>query len=247
MWTLPGCLSDTSAVPLYIPQDLKLHKLSARSVRVSLLGYFGYDGYKLLDKSTGAVFRSRDVIFEEGIIYIAKQPNPIIYNKKNDPFQPSLELKTETKQESTPENPNPNLGPNSDLLQATAPRPLPIPRIHNEERESNETFTVQLISQTIDKEKETNLPLTICWTRRDPKPSTKLKESTEYLNCSVTYITNMDIQVPKTYNKAMKRPDLWLDPITKEIEMLKLWDVFEVVPRPSGKNVVGSKWVFAVK
>jgi len=57
----------------------------------------------------------------------------------------------------------------------------------------------------------------------------------------------MDIQVPKTYNEAMKRPDLWLDPITKEIEMLKLQDIFEVVPRPSGKNVVGSKWVFTVK
>jgi len=108
---------------------------------VSLLGYFGHNGYKLLDKSTGAVLRSWNIIFEEGITHIAKQPNPIIFNKENNPFQLSLELKTETKQESTPENPNPNLGPNSDPLQATAPRPLPIPRIHDEERESNETFT----------------------------------------------------------------------------------------------------------
>ena len=98
---------------------------------------------------------------------------------------------------SAPENPNLNLGPNSDLLQATVPRLLPIPRIHDEKRESNKTFTVQPISQTIDKEKETNLPLAVCQTQRDLKPSTKLKESTEYLNCSVTYITNMDIQVPK--------------------------------------------------
>jgi len=57
----------------------------------------------------------------------------------------------------------------------------------------------------------------------------------------------MDIQVPKTYNEAMKRPDLWLDPITKKIKMLKLQDVFEIVPRPSSKNVMGSKWIFAVK
>jgi len=73
-------------VYVYIPQDLKLHKLSARSVRVSLLGYFGHNEYKLLDKSTSVVFRSRDVIFEEGIMHIAKQPNPIIFNKENDPF-----------------------------------------------------------------------------------------------------------------------------------------------------------------
>jgi len=49
------------------------------------------------------------------------------------------------------------------------------------------------------------------------------------------------------YQKLTIRPDLWLDPITKEIKMLKLQDVFEVVPRPSGKNIVGSKWVFVVK
>ena len=29
--------------------------------------------------------------------------------------------------------------------------------------------------------------------------------------------------------------------------MLKLQDVFEIVPRPSSKNVMGSKWIFAVK
>jgi len=45
----------------------------------------------------------------------------------------------------------------------------------------------------------------------------------------------------------MKRLDLWLDPITKEIEILKSRDVFEIMPRPSGKNIVGSKWVFTVK
>jgi len=67
---------------------------------VSLLGYFGHDGYKLLDKSTSAVFRSQDIIFEEGIMHIAKQSNPIIFNKENNPFRPSLELKTKTKQES---------------------------------------------------------------------------------------------------------------------------------------------------
>jgi len=35
--------------------------------------------------------------------------------------------------------------------------------------------------------------------------------------------------------------------MTIEISMLKERGVFEVVPRPQGKNVVGSKWVYAVK
>ena len=33
----------------------------------------------------------------------------------------------------------------------------------------------------------------------------------------------------------------------KEFEMLKERGVFELVPRPEGKNIVGSKWVYAVK
>ena len=32
-----------------------------------------------------------------------------------------------------------------------------------------------------------------------------------------------------------------------ELKMLKEKGVFEVVPRPQGKNIIGSKWVYAVK
>jgi len=39
----------------------------------------------------------------------------------------------------------------------------------------------------------------------------------------------------------MKHADLWLDPMTKEYSMLKEHGVFEVIPRPLNKNVVGSK------
>jgi len=35
--------------------------------------------------------------------------------------------------------------------------------------------------------------------------------------------------------------------MVNEFEMLKERGVFEVVPRPVGKNVIGSKWVYAVK
>ena len=50
----------------HIPGDLNLSKLYPRSVKTSLLGYFGCEGYKLLERETGSVFRSCDVIFEEG-------------------------------------------------------------------------------------------------------------------------------------------------------------------------------------
>jgi len=55
-----------------IPLDLNLSKLNPRSVKTILLGYFRYNGYKLLDKTTGTIFKPRDIIFEENTTYLAK-------------------------------------------------------------------------------------------------------------------------------------------------------------------------------
>ena len=74
----------------HIPLDLGLSKLSPRSARVNLLGYFGHGGYKLLDRTTGAVFRSRDVIFKEGTTHLAKQPTPTVFSEEDNLFPLNL-------------------------------------------------------------------------------------------------------------------------------------------------------------
>jgi len=35
--------------------------------------------------------------------------------------------------------------------------------------------------------------------------------------------------------------------MVKEYEMLKERGVFEITPRPIGRNVIGSRWVYAIK
>jgi len=35
--------------------------------------------------------------------------------------------------------------------------------------------------------------------------------------------------------------------MVREFEMLKERGVFELIPRPSERNVIGSKWVYAIK
>jgi len=70
----------------HIPSDLSLSKLFPQLVKVALLGYFGNNGYKLLEKNTGAVFRSHDVIFKEGTTNYAKQPTPTSFTDDNNPF-----------------------------------------------------------------------------------------------------------------------------------------------------------------
>jgi len=53
--------------------------------------------------------------------------------------------------------------------------------------------------------------------------------------------------IPTNYWDTIKQADLWFDLMTREFNMLKERGVFEVIPRPQDKNVIGSKWVFAIK
>jgi hypothetical protein len=54
---------------------------------------------------------------------------------------------------------------------------------------------------------------------------------------------------PKTYAEAMKRPDaaMWEAACEEERKSFEAMEVFEVVPRPANKKVVGSKWVYCEK
>jgi len=186
----------------HILSELNLSKLYSRSVKISLLGYFRHDGYKLLEKSTGTVFRSRDVIFEEGVTHLAKQPTPVIFPDNNNPFSYSQKVNT-----THPETES-NKGSNISTSQATAeplhneiaPRPLPITDLHRGKAAKDPGKLLYLNSDDIPRDSNaallqkasTDLPLAIkriCW---KPKPSTRFRESHEYLGRPCTFMANMD-------------------------------------------------------
>lgn len=50
-----------------IPKEDGGSKVDVRSIKVVLVGYFMRGDYKLLKRETGQIFRSRNVIFEEGV------------------------------------------------------------------------------------------------------------------------------------------------------------------------------------
>jgi hypothetical protein len=54
---------------------------------------------------------------------------------------------------------------------------------------------------------------------------------------------------PRTLAEAKRRPDwpLWEKAIEEELKMLKDMGTWEVVEKPEGVNVIGSKWVFKAK
>ena len=70
----------------HVPNDLSLSKLFPRSVKVSLLGYYRHNSYKLLERNTSTIFRSHDIIFEERETHYARQPTPMIFIDNTDSF-----------------------------------------------------------------------------------------------------------------------------------------------------------------
>ena len=51
---------------------------------------------------------------------------------------------------------------------------------------------------------------------------------------------------PTTYKEASKY-QCWRDVMTEEYESILKNDVWDIVPRPKGKSIVTSKWIFKIK
>ena len=51
---------------------------------------------------------------------------------------------------------------------------------------------------------------------------------------------------PRSFDEAAKH-QVWKDAMHEEYESIMKNDVWEVVPRPEGKSVLTSKWLFKIK
>ena len=72
-----------------------------------------------------------------------------------------------------------------------------------------------------------------------------LTESEELMEAALTDMPGD----PKTLAQARSRPDWpkWQQAMDRELSTLENAETWDTVPRPLGKNIVGSKWVFRIK
>ena len=61
--------------------------------------------------------------------------------------------------------------------------------------------------------------------------------------------SSVSMAEPLSYAKAMRRPDAeqWKQAALEELNAHSTNGTWKLVPRPTGKKVIGSKWVFKVK
>ncbi|KAF7762374.1 hypothetical protein Agabi119p4_8967 [Agaricus bisporus var. burnettii] len=160
--------------------------------------------------------------------------------------------------------------PNNSEPTAIAPRPQLISTLHHlpanttptsptfssdaTKEEDTQGDSETEVSQLLGADEPTGETVVLRRSHREVKPSRKMRESLEYLNrtranvvvASADYIDE-EMRIPRTYIEAMRRPDLWYEPMVKELYAMKDKGVYRLVPRPQGKNVVRSRWVFAIK
>jgi hypothetical protein len=62
-------------------------------------------------------------------------------------------------------------------------------------------------------------------------------------------IADAEAPEPKTYNEVMASLDAveWLTACEDKMCTWKNLDVYDIIPQPKGRKVIGSKWVFCVK
>jgi len=179
--------------------------LAPYSVKLTIIGYYNRSGYKLLDYTTDAIFKSRDVIFKESWSHYSTDPIVSF---------PNAEI---------PSNSHPTV---------IAPRPKQITQLHLMPPISTQLilppiFTNSLTlalkpgpitSQTMlnspDNEVSNAImlgedePIAIQRSRREVRPSARMKESLEYLSrptASIVNTTTYDNNtIPTTFNQVMK-------------------------------------------
>jgi len=204
-----------------------------------MIGYYDKSGYKLLDCTTGAVFKS---IFEESRPHYNTDPI-VSFPNTEIPSNPHPMVIAPRPKQTTQLHPMPPIStqpippPISTNSPTLAPKPGPI--------------TPQTILNSPDNEVSDTIipggdePIAIWRSRREVRPSARMKESLEYLSRPTASMVNTttydDNAILTTFNQAMKQPDLWMEPILKELAVMKEKEVFCTVPRPVGKNVVKSK------
>jgi len=170
-----------------------------------MIGYYDRSGYKLLDRTTGAIFKSRDVIFEESQPYYSTDPI-VSFPNTEIPLNPHPMVIAPRPKQTTQLYPMPPI--------STQPIPPPIST-------NSPTLALKpglIIPQTIlnspDNEvsdtiiPEGDEPIAIRRSRREIRPSPKMKESLKYLSrptASIVNTTTYDNNaIPTTFNQAMK-------------------------------------------
>jgi Reverse transcriptase (RNA-dependent DNA polymerase)/gag-polypeptide of LTR copia-type/GAG-pre-integrase domain len=229
----------------HIPSEIDHSKLSPRSSKYNLIGYYGRDAYKLYDPTSRAIVKARNVVFEEG------RGHRTLSTTIPDLLDDVLDTGVTTSTSNGPIRPTPPIAPRPQPLSTPSPFFTP-PTSPPSPPHPGSTSTDDLPSVVVDDVAQpTPLPV-------PPRRSSRLANRVMMVEVEDEDAPHIGVKkdedkpgsdtwVPRNYREAMLRPDLWVPAMETEMEVMEEKEVFEVVDTPEDATILGTMWVYANK
>eukprot|EP00252_Welwitschia_mirabilis_P018673 TRINITY_DN4156_c0_g1_i5.p1 TRINITY_DN4156_c0_g1~~TRINITY_DN4156_c0_g1_i5.p1 ORF type:complete len:1283 (+),score=262.04 TRINITY_DN4156_c0_g1_i5:125-3973(+) len=202
-------------------------KLGERARKCVFLGYGGDDrGYRLWDPVEKKVFRSRDVVFNEDIMYFKSQER----NQNEEMSDPST-------------FPKPDSIPNQFRTQHMIEDDSQCSSSDEEEEEVEHENVPEFRPEP--EQNVENFQTPDHWVRRSTRP---IRPPARY-SPSLNYILYTDAGEPESYQEAICSPDAskWMEAMNEEMESFERNHTWEVMPLPPGKRALKNRWIYRLK
>jgi transposase InsO family protein len=234
---------------VHIP-DKQRTKLGAKSLVCTFLGHApNRAAYRFVHRPSRRFLESRDVIFDEGgqttrFDRIILEDN--IADTRYDTVTQTPALQTShplPSSQSSVVTPLPSLTIN--LPQTTPSTPLLTPLTPLTPMTDSSAQEDTTSSTNSRPRRTTRAPIR----DDDPRYSVTSYGKQRRTNERVSVAKASDMTDPRTYAEAMARTDAaeWEVACDTERRAFEHMGVYEIVPRPKGRKVVGSRWVFRIK
>ncbi|KIJ23037.1 hypothetical protein M422DRAFT_196412 [Sphaerobolus stellatus SS14] len=255
----------------HIPPEVGHSKLAPRSIKYTLIGYYGRDAYRLYDRSSKLVIKARNVIFEEGeghhtpnIIPVEEVTDDFLYPqlKDNPPTPPPntpLVIPNKPGLAPRPRESDPPLHPPIVLPEAISDQPDGGPRLRTANkppvlrrstRTQIPTKAVVEAAATLEREKEART-LGKEWATNSKHPEAHHVDIDGFLMSPNSHVAFMqsrkDPMLPRNYKEAMLDAEVWKPAMDEEMLKMRERGVWEVVDPPPGANILPSMWLYANK
>ncbi|KAK2418425.1 putative mitochondrial protein [Trifolium repens] len=217
-------------------------KMSARAIKCVFLGYSRVQkGYRCYSPSTHRFYTSADVTFFEDLPFFANStaPTPDLDQVLPVPYFEYIE--------STPLS---SVSPEVPDTSSSIESPPPFNRYgityerRDKPHDSAPAPSVNIPAPAPD------VPIVIRKGNRSTRNPHPIYNFLSYHRLSPTYCAFVSalssVSIPKTIQEALSHPG-WRQAIIDEMSALDSNGTWELVPLPSGKSIVGCRWLFNVK
>ena len=211
---------------VHVPKENR-SKLDERAHKYILVGYGGDDrGYKLWDLVAKKTIRSRDVTFNENVMYSAtkqqekvKFPEVIVPSTERLPFQ-------EIDQNQQEDGHGEEVAENNQQIE------------EQEEKHDEEVVEPQLY-ELVQGQTPTH------WVRK----SIRARKKPDRYSPSLYYILYTDSGEPESMREAIQSPkkERWQSAMDEEMQSLWQNQTWELVSLPLGRKALKNRWIYRLK